>query len=177
VITAAADQIDIRRARTGDVGQIRELVDHYSPDRRLLAKESVTLYEDVQDFVVAQQGDRIVGCGALHVMWDDLAEVRTIAVLPELLRRGIGGAMLRELVTHAEQLGISKIFCLTFEVDFFRAHGFEELHGPGVQPEVFEELLKSGDEGVAEFLDLERVRPNTLGNQRMILRLLGEIES
>ena len=170
-MTGAHGQVVVRPARTSDIFQIRELVSHYSPDRRLLAKENVTLYEDVQEFVVAEQGDLIVGCGALHVMWDDLAEVRTIAVRPDLLRHGIGGVVLRELVAHAEQLGVRRVFCLTFEVDFFRAHGFEELHGPGVQPDVFAELLKSGDEGIAEFLDLERVKPNTLGNQRMILRM------
>lgn len=161
----------VRPARTGDVAAIRALVDHYAPDRRLLSKATVTLYEDVQEFVVAESAGDVVGCGALHVMWADLAEVRTIAVRPDWTGRGLGGAILLQLIERARKLGIARIFCLTFEVDFFRRFGFEPLDGPAVQPDIYAELLQSEDEGVAEFLDLERVKPNTLGNQRMILRL------
>jgi amino-acid N-acetyltransferase len=63
------------------------------------------------------------------------------------------------------------VFCLTFEVDFFKRHGFEVVEGSVVPPDVYAELLRSDDEGVAEFLDLDRVKPNTLGNARMLLRL------
>ncbi len=162
----------IRSARTSDVAAIRSLVDTYAPDRRLLSKATVTLYEDVQEFVVAQdeQGS-VIGCGALHVMWADLAEVRTLAVRPDHLGRGVGSALLSALIRRGRDLGVGKIFCLTFEVDFFVGHGFVEISGTPVAPEVFAELLQSGDEGVAEFLDLERVKPNTLGNHRMLLRL------
>src|SRR6266545_4102608 len=110
-------EVTVRRARPADVRGIRRLIDIYAAERRLLSKATVALYEDVQEFWVAERTDdgAIVGCGALHVMWEDLAEVRTIAV--------------------------------------------------------YEELLRSYDEGVAEFLDLERVKPNTLGNTRMLLHL------
>jgi amino-acid N-acetyltransferase len=113
----------------------------------------------------------VVGCGALHVMWEDLAEVRTVAVLPHLTRRGIGSAILLSLVDRAKALGVSRVFCLTFETDFFGMHGFQQFNERGVEARVYEELLRSTDEGVAEFLDLERVRPNTLGNTRMVLFL------
>jgi amino-acid N-acetyltransferase len=66
---------------------------------------------------------------------------------------------------------VQRLFCLTFEVDFFRRHGFEPIEGRAVDPEVYAELLRSYDEGVAEFLDLERVKPNTLGNTRMLRQL------
>jgi len=159
---------EVRRARTADVPGIRGLVDAYTGDRRLLSKATVTLYEDVQEFFVAVDGDRVVGCGALHVLWEDLAEVRTLAVLPEATGKGVGAALLTRLIENATELGIGRLFCLTFETGFFARHGFivvtEELVGIDVQAE----LLKSVDEGVAEFLDLERVKPNTLGNTRML---------
>jgi amino-acid N-acetyltransferase len=163
----------VRRARTADVRAIRALVDTYAAERILLAKETVTFYEDIQEFWVAETttDSRVVGCGALHVMWEDLAEVRTIATHPEWRRRGVGGAVLARLLEVAEELGISRLFCLTFEVDFFARYGFEPTSGPAVDAGVYTELLRSPDEGVAEFLDLDRVKPNTLGNVRMIRRM------
>jgi len=163
--------VEVRPARTADVVAIRGLVDAYVADRRLLAKATVTLYEDVQEFVVAVADDRVVGCGALHVLWEDLAEVRTLAVAADFQGRGVGSAVLEALIGRARQLGIRRLFCLTFETDFFARHGFVEISGAPVSPEVFAQLLQSYDEGVAEFLDLERVKPNTLGNVRM-LRIL-----
>lgn len=164
----------IRRARTADVQEIRRLVDLYAgPGRRLLKKTTVTLYEDVQEFWVAEdlQAGRVAGCGALHVMWEDLAEVRSVAVDEDYNGRGIGHRIVSRLLRTARELGVRRVFCLTFEVEFFARHGFQPILGTPVAPEVYEELLRSYDEGVAEFLDLDRVKPNTLGNTRMLLRL------
>jgi len=147
---------------------IRALVDANTANRRLLEKATVTLYEDVQEFFVAVDGDRVVGCGALHVLWEDLAEVRTLAVDRALQGRGIGAALLSRLVENARDLGVRRLFCLTFEVEFFRRHGFVPVSDALVEPAVQAEMLQSADEGVAEFLDLERVKPNTLGNTRMV---------
>jgi len=158
----------IRPARTADVRAVRDLVDMYAPGGRLLAKNTVTLYEDVQEFTVAEVDGKIIGCGALHVMWEDLAEVRTIAVLPEQKGKGIGGKILEVLEARAAELGVKRLFCLTFETTFFTRHGFAEIDETPVDPSTFAQLLQSGDEGVAEFLDLERVKPNTLGNTRML---------
>jgi amino-acid N-acetyltransferase len=161
----------VRPARTGDVPAVRHLVDTWTADRRLLSKATVTLYEDVQEFLVAESDGTVVGCGALHVLWEDLAEVRTIAVEPAVRGHGVGHALLVGLLGRARDLGVSRVFCLTFETAFFARHGFVEIDGAPVPHEVFEELLQSYDEGVAEFLDLERVKPNTLGNHRMLLKL------
>jgi amino-acid N-acetyltransferase len=114
---------------------------------------------------------RVVGCGALHVMWDDIGEVRTLAVDQDHLRRGIGGLLLEELIDRARRIGLQRVFCLTFEVDFFSRHGFEVIEGTQVGVDVQAELMRSHDDGVAEFLDLARVKPNTLGNTRMLLDL------
>ena len=161
----------IRRARTADVEAIAALVAAHAGAGLLLEKSRVTLYEDVQEFVVAESAGGVVGCGALHVLWRDLAEVRTLVVDPAHRGAGIGGALLARLVDHARSLGVSRVFCLTFETAFFAAHGFAPIEGVPVEPEVYEEMLRSYDDGVAEFLDLERVKPNTLGNVRMLALL------
>lgn len=167
------EKISIRPARTTDVQGIKALVAPLVQENILITKDTVTYYENIQEFVVAQDesGD-LVGCGALHVMWEDLAEVRTLATSAKARGRGVGRRMLEVLIQRAEGLGVSRVFCLTFEVEFFSAHGFEVMENQeSIDPDVFAELLRSHDEGVAEFLDLARVKPNTLGNTRMIRQL------
>jgi amino-acid N-acetyltransferase len=161
----------VRRARTSDVRNIRRLVDTYTSDRRLLAKSMVTLYEDVSEFRVAERDGAVVGCGAVHVLWEDLAEIRTVAVDPQWRGHKIGHRLVEALLAAARELGVRRVFVLTFETGFFGSFGFTEITGTPVPHEVYEELLRSYDEGVAEFLDLERVKPNTLGNVRMLLHL------
>ncbi len=159
-----------RPARTSDVKAIRAIIDSHFENGRLLKKETVTLYESVQEFIVAihkETGD-IVGCGALHVLWEDLAEVRSVAVREEYRGQGIGHSILKAVIERAREIGVKRIFCLTFETAFFGSAGFEEIEGTPVDPEVYDELLRSYDAGVAEFLDLESVKPNTLGNTRML---------
>ncbi len=163
--------MQIRSARTDDIKGIRQLIDSYAPQGRLLSKETVTLYESVQEFTVAVEGDQVVGCGALHVLWEDLAEVRTVAVAENLRGKGVGHQILDSIIDRAQSLGVKRIFCLTFETKFFGSHGFEVIEGTPVEPEIYQELLRSYDAGVAEFLDLESVKPNTLGNTRMLKKL------
>jgi amino-acid N-acetyltransferase len=164
--------VTIRRAITSDVRSIRHLIDTYSVERRLLSKATVAIFESVQEFWVAVgDGGEIVGCGAIHVMWEDLAEIRTVAVDPSVRGQKIGHRIVTELLATAATLGVSRVFCLTFETGFFGLFGFQEIDGAPVPAKVYEELLRSYDEGVAEFLDLERVKPNTLGNTRMLLHL------
>jgi len=161
----------VRPAHPRDVPAIREMVDHYASRGILLTKATVTLYEDIQEFFVAVDADQIIGCGALHVMWEDLAEVRTVAVRENTTRVGVGSAILEALLNRARELGITRVFCLTFETRFFGKHGFKEIDGSPVDPSVYPHMLESYDEGVAEMLGLERVKPNTLGNHRMLLEL------
>lgn len=160
--------IEIRPARTSDVKGIRKLIDTYTVQRLLLSKETVTLYESVQEFTVAIEAGEVVGCGALHVLWEDLAEIRTVAVAAHLRRQGVGQRILDAVIDRARAIGVKRIFCLTFETEFFGRNGFEEIQGTPVEPEVFSQLLHSYDTGIAEFLDLESVKPNTLGNTRML---------
>jgi len=162
----------VRRARTPDVPAIKALVDIYAGSgRRLLAKELVTLYEDVQDFQVAELDGQVVGCGALHVLWSDIAEVRTLAVHPEHAKHRIGRQLLEALIDTARELGLSRLFALTFHTEFFGRAGFVPIDGAPVDHDTYEAMRRSYDPGVAEFLGLEYVKPNTLGNTRMLLHL------
>jgi amino-acid N-acetyltransferase len=165
-----ANRTAIRRARTSDVPAIKRLVDTYA-GKILLEKNLVTLYEAVQEFWVAELDGEVIGCGALHVLWSDLGEVRTVAVDPRWTGRGIGHAIVDRLLDVARDLQLQRLFVLTFETEFFSRHGFTEIEGTPVTAEVFEEMCRSYDLGVAEFLDLSYVKPNILGNTRMLLVL------
>lgn len=160
----------VRRARTSDVPEIKRLVDTYA-GKILLEKNLVTLYEAVQEFWIAEAGGKALGCGALHVLWSDLGEVRTVAVDPSVRGRGIGHAIVARLLDVARELQLERVFVLTFETGFFACHGFNEIEGTPVTAEVYEEMRRSYDVGVAEFLDLSYVKPNILGNTRMLLVL------
>jgi len=163
----------VRRARTSDVPAIKQLVDTYA-GKILLEKNLVTLYESIQEFWVAEDPQipgKVVGCGALHVLWSDLGEIRTVAVHPELTGHGVGHAIVSRLLEVARELELERLFVLTFETEFFGRHGFTEIEGTPVTAEVFEEMCRSYDIGVAEFLDLSYVKPNILGNSRMLLVL------
>lgn len=169
-----AGEIFIRTARTGDVPRMVELMEPLVNRRILLGKDLVELYGAVPEFLVAcAPTGEVIGYGAVHVMWDKLGEVRTLGVAQEWLGRGIGHKLLAALEARAQDLGLTQLFCLTFEIDFFTRHGFEDMgeNGELVAADVYAELLRSTDEGVAEFLDLARVKPNTLGNTRMLKRL------
>jgi amino-acid N-acetyltransferase len=162
----------VRPARTADVPGIQALIEPLVRSRVLLGKERVVFYEAVQEFRVAvDESGQLIGCGALHVMWEDLGEVRTLAVTDEWLHRGVGHAILGEIEAAATALGLTRLFCLTFETAFFGRHGFEAISEDIVAPDVYSELVRSQDEGIAEFLDLSRVKPNTLGNTRMLKEL------
>ena len=166
--------VTIRAALPADVRGIDRLVEPMTHTGILLGKDLVSYYEAVQEFLVAIDDDgQIVGCGALHVMWEDLAEVRTLAVHESQRGTGLGHRLLTSLLERAAQLGLQRVFCLTFEVDFFSRHGFEVMSDV-VDPELYNQLLRSPDEGIAEFLDLARVKPNTLGNTRMVKTLERE---
>jgi len=174
--------VSVRPARTRDVAAIRRLVDLYADKKILLDKATVTLYEDVQEFWVAEaradgrsassrDAGAVVGCGAVHVLWEDLAEVRTVAVDPDWRGRKIGHRLVGALLDTAREVGVRRVFVLTFETDFFARHGFAEIEGTPVTAEVYDEMCRSYDIGVAEFLDLSYVKPNILGNTRMLLVL------
>jgi amino-acid N-acetyltransferase len=162
----------LRPARTSDIVAIQAMRAPLVDSNVLLQHQLVALYERVQEFVVAEAKDgRILAAGALHVMWGDLAEVRSLVVDQSARGMGLGKAVVEALIERAYTLGIRRVFCLTFESDFFARCGFEEISDVPVDEATFQQMVQSADDGIAEFLDLARVKQNTLGNTRM-LRLL-----
>lgn len=160
----------MRRARVADVRRIKDLVDCYAGPI-LLEKTLANLFEDVTEFWVAEVDGAVQACAALHVLWEDLGEIRTVATNPELRGRGIGGRLCQEVMAEARRVGVSRLFVLTFETSFFAGLGFQAIEELDLSPEGFAELRRSYDAGVAEFLDLPYVKPNTLGNTRMLKNL------
>ena len=159
----------VRPARTADVRGIQALLEPYVQRRILLGKDIVVLYESTQQFLVAEDATgHLIACGALHVLWEDLGEIRTLIVADDWLHHGVGRAIVEGLEDNARTLGLRRLFCLTFEVDFFTRRGFAPIGEQIVDPDVYSQLVRSPDEGVAEFLDLAHVKPNTLGNTRML---------
>ena len=113
----------------------------------------------------------MVACGALHVLWADLGEIRTLAVHPDRRGQASGLLVLDSLIDTARELGLSRLFALSFHTGFFVRHGFVAIDGASVDPDTYDALRRSYDPGVAEFLGLEYVEPNTLGNTRMLRQL------
>ncbi|MFE6997133.1 amino-acid N-acetyltransferase [Microbacterium sp. NPDC057659] len=161
----------VRSARSGDILGIHRLLEPLVDQRILLGKDLAVLYGAVQEFVVAEADGELIGCGALHVMWEDLGEIRTLLVRDDWLHHGVGRGLVEQLEGNARALGLSRLFCLTFETEFFTRRGFEPIGEQVVDADVYSQLLRSGDAGVEEFLDLAHVKPNTLGNTRMLKRL------
>jgi amino-acid N-acetyltransferase len=162
-------KVSVRQATTADVPAIAALREPLIAKRVLLGRELVELYESVPELLVAvAESGELLGVGALHIMWRDLAEVRSLVVAETARGLGVGRAVVEALLTRARELGIKRVFCLTFETEFFGKLGFEVITDTPVDAETYAELVRSSDEGIAEFLDLARVKQNTLGNSRML---------
>jgi len=161
---------NIRSAHTDDVRAIQAIRQPLEGDgQKLLHHDLVSLFEKVQEFLVAEdESGTIIGAGALHVMWEDLAEVRSVVVSEAARGQGVGHAIVSALLQRAAELGVKRVFCLTFETQFFAKHGFEAISDIPVDAQTYDEMVRSSDDGIAEFLDLARVKENTLGNTRML---------
>jgi amino-acid N-acetyltransferase len=166
--SSTSTDFSIRAARASDVRAIQALREP-SEGKVLLHHDLVALFEKVQEFLVVEDhSGKLLAAGALHIMWEDLAEVRSIVVSTETRGQGVGLALVKALLARAQELGIKRVFCLTFEVGFFAKLGFEEISDVPVDEATFAEMVRSNDDGVAEFLDLARVKQNTQGNTRML---------
>jgi amino-acid N-acetyltransferase len=117
----------IRRAKIKDVPEIVKLINQYAQRGQMLGRPLVELYESIRTFVIAEIDGQIVGCGSLAVVWKDIAEVRSIAVHPDYHRRGIGRAIVGILLQDARELELPKVFCLTYQPEFFKKLGFRDM--------------------------------------------------
>jgi amino-acid N-acetyltransferase len=117
----------IEKARISDVAQMHELINYFADKGEMLARPLSEIYENIRDYFVVRQGERVIACAALHVMWSDLAEVKSVAVAEESQRHGIGDRLVVVCLDEAKKLGIPTVFCLTYKPAFFERHGFSRL--------------------------------------------------
>lgn len=128
--------LEVRKARLSDVPAIAELVNGYAAKGLMLSKRQVDLYEQVREFVVVStsQGE-LLGCGALRLVWHNLAEVRSLAISEEAQGLGLGRRIVDELIKEAEQIGLARVFALTYQVEFFEKLGFGVVEDKSVFPQ------------------------------------------
>ena len=129
------------KARFDDIESIFGLVHIYAAQGEMLPRSRNTLYENLRDMVIAESGSEVVGVGALHIMWDRLAEVRMMAIAPAYMRRGIGTEIVRWLLDEGDALGIEKVFTLTYKPDFFRKLGFIRISREELPQKVWKECI------------------------------------
>jgi amino-acid N-acetyltransferase len=114
----------LRKAQLKDIKCIQKLLTHYASRGDMLSRSLSELYESVRDFYVFEEEGKLIGACALHIMWEDLAELRSVAVLEEATRHGIGTRLVRACLDEARELGIKRVFCLTYKPEFFGLFGF-----------------------------------------------------
>jgi amino-acid N-acetyltransferase len=133
--------VKIRKARMGDVEPIYALIATHAKRGVMLARSRSQLYEALRDFVVAEVKGRVVGCGALTIEWDNLAEIKSVAVASPYQRRGIGRRLVRACISEARRLGIGKVFALTMRPAFFKNLGFEKVHRDTLPHKVWSDCI------------------------------------
>ena len=132
----------IRKATISDVKEIQRLVNEFARKEQMIPRSVNELYENVRDFVVAEDKSGIVGACALHVLWDDLAEVRSLAVKNEYQRKGIGSRMVRNCLKEARALGIKRVFVLTYQPDFFRKLRFKDTDKASLPQKIWGDCIR-----------------------------------
>lgn len=138
----AEDNLDLRKARIGDVTQIQSLVNSFASKGEMLGRSLSELYEGLRDFFVIEQAGEILGCSALHINWEDLAEVRSLAVSPRLQGKGMGKTLVNACIEEARSLGIARIYALTYRPEFFEGVGFSKVPKETLPHKVWGDCLK-----------------------------------
>ncbi len=124
LLQCAVMETTLRKATIADVPHIQRLINDYASAGEMLPRSLNELYENLRDFFVAEAGGSLVGCGACHITWEDLAEVKSVAVAPEWQRRGVGRQIVTACLEEARQLEIKRVFVLTYQQKFFESLGF-----------------------------------------------------
>ncbi len=131
-----------RPATVGDVPAIRQLIKDFADKGEMLHRSLNELYENVRDFAVIEEDGRVIACAAVHVTWDDLAEVKCVAVAPEVQGRGIGRLIVLNSMEAARLMGIRRVFCLTYQPEFFGKLGFRTIERDMLPHKVWGECIK-----------------------------------
>ena len=133
--------MQIRPAKIKDVEEIVKLVNYYADLGQMLARPLTQVYTAIRDYVVIEEDDHVIGCGALHVVWADIGEVRTLAIMPEKTRLGLGRMIVEQLIQNARELELPQIFTLTYKPDFFEKLGFKRMEKKDLPHKIWKDCL------------------------------------
>jgi amino-acid N-acetyltransferase len=117
----------VEKAKISDVPRIHKLINSFANRGEMLARPLSEIYENIRDFFVVRQGNHVIGCAALHVMWSDLAEIKSVAVDEEQQKLGVGNELVAACLKEAKELGLATVFCLTYKPVFFSKMGLKEV--------------------------------------------------
>ncbi len=134
----------IRKARLTDVNDMFRIINHYAEQQLMLPKTQLQLYENLRDYSIAHDEsspNRVLGCGALHIYWENLAEIRALAIAPGITRRGVGTSLVEKLLDEARQLEIEQVFVFTYEPRFFSRFGFIQVEHRTMPLKVYNECF------------------------------------
>jgi len=132
----------IRHARISDARNIHQLLLIYAKDGQLLGRSLADIYETIRDFYVYEEGEQVLGVGALEICWEDLAEVRSLAVVPGQHGKGIGKQLVKSCLAEARELGIKRVFALTYQPEFFKRLGFADIEKSELPQKIWGDCLK-----------------------------------
>ncbi|HEY56691.1 MAG TPA: N-acetyltransferase [Dehalococcoidia bacterium] len=134
--------IKIEKACIRDVGQMHRLINYFADKNEMLARSLSEIYENIRDYFVVREGDEVIACVALHVMWEDLAEIKSLAVAEGSQQQGIGNELVKACLDEAKELGLGTIFCLTYKPGFFERVGFSRIDKMELPHKVWTECFR-----------------------------------
>jgi len=134
--------IKIEKACIRDVSQMHHLINYFADHNEMLARSLSEIYENIRDYFVVREGDEVIACVALHVMWEDLAEIKSLAVAEGSQQQGIGNELVKACLEEAERLGLSTVFCLTYKPVFFERFGFRQVDKMELPHKVWTECFR-----------------------------------
>jgi amino-acid N-acetyltransferase len=119
--------LKVDKARINDATQMHKLINYFADKGEMLARPLSEIYENIRDYFVVKQGERVIACAALHVSWSDMAEIKSVAVAEDSQKQRVGAQLVEACLTEAKELGIPTIFCLTYRPAFFEKLGFSQV--------------------------------------------------
>ena len=132
----------IRKAKISDLRQVHKLVNCFAKKDEMIPRSLNELYETLRDFVICEDNVKVCGVCALHIMWEDLAEIRSLAVAEKYQKRGIGKNLIKQCLKEAKTLGIKKIFALTYHPEFFKKLGFVDIDKSSLPQKIWGDCLR-----------------------------------
>jgi len=132
----------IRKAKINDAVNIQSLVNFYAEKDTMLPRALSEIYENIRDFWVVEENGAVIGCAALHIAWEDLAEIKSLAVKEEFAKRGVGKMMMNECMEDAKKLGVKKIFALSYVPEYFKKYGFKQIKKEKLPHKIWNECIR-----------------------------------